>query len=386
MSPADPRPLIAHVVYRFDIGGLENVIASLIDWLPTYRHAVVALTEVTAFRERIARRDVEYIALGKAPGHAVRLYPALYRYFRRARPAVVHTCNLAALEAAVPAWLARVPVRVHAEHGWDVHDRDGSSRKYRHIRRLYRPFVSRYVTVSPHIVEYLTRGVGISEADVSLIFNGVDTDRYAPAAGGSAAVPFDGGAWVVGTVGRMQAIKNQTLLARSFVRALQIEPRAADSMRLAMIGDGPLRSVAAAILAEAGVHHLAWLPGARDDVAAIMRGLGCFVLPSLAEGTSCTIQEAMASGLPIVATAVGGNADLVTEGVTGTLVPSGDVDAMAHAILRYWGDRTLAARHAAAARARVAEAFSIRAMADAYDRLFSRLLAQRAPQLAPGAA
>jgi glycosyltransferase involved in cell wall biosynthesis len=94
----------------------------------------------------------------------------------------------------------------------------------------------------------------------------------------------------------------------------------------------------------------------------------------------------MASALPIVVTDVGGNADLVTHGVSGTVVPSGDVETMARAILAYWNDRSLAARHAAAARARVVEAFSMQAMVDAYDRLFSRLLAVNAPQLSPGAA
>jgi sugar transferase (PEP-CTERM/EpsH1 system associated) len=391
-SSRDRRALIAHVVYRFDVGGLENVIVNLINRLPsdTYRHAVIALTEITSFRERITRRDVEYIELKKGPGHAVRLYPALFRYFRDARPAIVHTCNLAALEAVVPAWLARVPVRVHAEHGWDVHDADGSSAKYRLVRKLYQPFVSHYVAVSSHIAGYLTRRLRARRGDVSLILNGVDVDGFAPAPTGTEsklALPFaDDDVWVVGTVGRMQVIKNQTLLASAFVRALQIEPRAAHTLRLAMIGDGPLRSAAAGILADAGVERLSWLPGARGDIAALMRQFGCFVLPSIAEGTSCTIQEAMASALPVVVTDVGGNADLVTHGVSGTVVPSGDVETMARAILAYWNDRSLATRHAAAARARVVEAFSMQAMVDAYDRLLSRLLAANAPQLSPGAA
>jgi sugar transferase (PEP-CTERM/EpsH1 system associated) len=388
----DPRALVVHVVYRFDVGGLENVIVNLIDRLPldTYRHAVIALTEITSFRDRITRRDVEYVELKKGLGHAVRLYPELFRYFRDARPAIVHTCNLAALEAVVPAWLARVPVRVHAEHGWDVHDTDGSSVKYRLVRRLYQPFVSHYVAVSSHIAGYLTHRVGAGRRDVSLILNGVDLDRFAPGPTGSAsklALPFgEEDAWVVGTVGRMQTIKNQTLLATAFVRALQIEPRAAPTLRLAMIGDGPLRTAAARILADAGVEHLSWLPGAHSDIAPLMRRFGCFVLPSLAEGTSCTIQEAMASALPVIATDVGGNADLVTHGVTGTLIPSGDANAIARAILAYWSDRSLAARHGAAARARVTEAFGMQAMVDSYDRLFSGLLEGRAPQLSPGAA
>ena len=107
--------MVVHLVYRFDTGGLENGIVNLINHMPvnTYRHAVVALTEVTDFAKRITRSDVEFISLHKQPGHGVWLYPKLYRLFKQMRPAIVHTRNLAALEAQVPAWAARVPVRLH---------------------------------------------------------------------------------------------------------------------------------------------------------------------------------------------------------------------------------------------------------------------------------
>ena len=124
-------PLVMHVVYRFDTGGLENGVVNLINHMPVnaFRHMVLALSVVTDFRDRVRRPDVEFIALNKAPGHAVKLYPALSRLFKHYRPAIVHTRNLAALEATVPAWFAGVPVRIHGEHGRDVDDLDGSRRK-----------------------------------------------------------------------------------------------------------------------------------------------------------------------------------------------------------------------------------------------------------------
>ena len=128
-------PLIVHVVFRFGIGGLENGIVNLINRMPQsqWRHAVVALTEVSAeFARRIERPDVRCIALGKKDGHLVREYPRLFRLFRELEPAVVHTRNLAALEAVVPAWAAGVPVRIHGEHGWDMQDPAGKRRRYRH--------------------------------------------------------------------------------------------------------------------------------------------------------------------------------------------------------------------------------------------------------------
>src|ERR1700693_2092684 len=91
----DPRPLIVHVVFRLDVGGLENGVANLINFLPSeaYRHAVVALTEVTDFRERILRNDVAFVSLKKRPGHGFRLFPRLFRLFRELAPAIVHTRN-----------------------------------------------------------------------------------------------------------------------------------------------------------------------------------------------------------------------------------------------------------------------------------------------------
>ena len=106
MAAADPRPLIAHLVHRFDVGGLETGVANLINRLPAdrYRHAVIALTQVTEFRSRIARDDVRFLALEKAPGHGFREWPRLQRLFQELRPALVHTRNIGALEASFPVW------------------------------------------------------------------------------------------------------------------------------------------------------------------------------------------------------------------------------------------------------------------------------------------
>ncbi len=178
-------PLVAHVVYRFDTGGLENGLVNLINHMPrdAYRHVVIALTQVTDFRHRVKRDDVEFIALDKPPGHAVKLYPRLAQLFRQLQPAVVHTRNLAALECALPAWWAGVPVRVHGEHGRDVEDMDGSSRKYQWLRRAYKPWVTHYVALSRDLAGYLSDRVHVPPDRLSQVYNGVDTQRFRPADG-----------------------------------------------------------------------------------------------------------------------------------------------------------------------------------------------------------
>ena len=381
---ADDRPLVVHIVYRFDTGGLENGVVNLINHLPVpaYRHAVVALTEVVpGFAQRIQRDDVAYFSLHKPPGHGAKLYPRLAQLFRQLRPAIVHTRNLAALECQVPARWAGVPVRIHGEHGRDVDDLDGTRRRYQWMRRAYRPFVQQYVALSGDLAAYLHQRVGVPERRIAQIYNGVDIDRFCPAPGGRAALagsPFnDPSLWVIGTVGRMQAVKAQTQLARAFIRAVELQPALRSRFRLVMVGDGPLRAEAQALLNAAGLADLAWLPGERADVPDVMRGLDCFVLPSLAEGISNTILEAMASGLPVLATAVGGNAELIVAGQTGELVPVGDGEAMAVALLRLAADPVRATAQGRAGRQRVVQHFSLPAMVGAYQALYDRLLAGR---------
>ena len=373
-------PLVLHVVYRFDVGGLENGVVNLINHMPAeaYRHAVLSLTEVTDFSQRIRREGVPTLALRKRPGHGVWQYPKLFKTFRQLRPAIVHTRNLAALEATVPAWAAGVCVRVHGEHGREGRDLAPGANPYDRVRRLYRPFVSHDVALSRDLQTYLADVVRVDAARLSQFYNGVDTDKFTAAADPRPAIlgcPFNTGEhWLVGTVGRMQPVKDQPTLARAFVMALQMAPALRARMRLVMVGDGPLRTQVMEILNAAGVAELAWLPGERNDVPGILRGLNAFVLPSLSEGISNVILEAMASGLPVLATAVGGNPELVDAGRTGELVPAADPEAMAQALIKLAADPERSARLGRQARADVEARFSLQAMVGAYQNLYDGLL------------
>jgi sugar transferase (PEP-CTERM/EpsH1 system associated) len=376
-------PLIAHVIYRLDTGGLENGLVNLINRIPAdrFRHAIICLTDYSEFRQRLQRSEVPVFALHKPAGNSPLIHFKLWRLFRQLRPDIVHTRNLAALEGALPAALAGVPVRIHGEHGRDVNDLDGSNRKYQLWRRMLRPFVDHYVAVSRDLEMYLQQKIAVGPARVTQIYNGVDSSKFNPAGEGCRpGLPADfcgPGQFVIGTVGRMQEVKDQMTLARAFVLLMQRIPHAHQRLRLVMVGDGPLRARAQALLADAGVAQYAWLPGGRDDVAGIMRALNLFVLPSLAEGVSNTILEAMATGLPVVATGVGGNAELLESQVTGTLVAPADAEGMAGAIQRYVDDADLCKRHGAAARQMIERRFSMDAMMNAYMGVYDKLLAGR---------
>lgn len=385
-AAVDARPLIAHVVHRFSVGGLENGVVNLINEMPAreWRHAIVALTDIDAgFAARIRRPDVQLVSLHKPPGQGLWQYPKLWRVFRQLRPAIVHTRNLGSLEAQVPAWAAGVPGRVHGEHGRDAQDVDGTNRRHILTRRVYRPFVQQHIALGQELGGYLRDKIEVPAARLHTIYNGVDQLKFAPAQARLpiAGCPFtDPRLWLVGTVGRMQTVKAQPVLARAFVAALRLQPPLRDTLRLVMVGDGALRAECQAILQAAGMEALAWLPGERGDVPDVMRGLNCFALPSLAEGISNTILEAMSTALPVVATRVGASAELVLEGSTGLVVPAGDEDALAHALLRMAADPAAARAMGLAGRQAVEQRYSLKAMVAAYEGVYRRVLRQPTPE------
>jgi sugar transferase (PEP-CTERM/EpsH1 system associated) len=373
-------PLVVQLIHRLAVGGLENGLVNLINYTPEerYRHAIVCLTDYSDFRQRIRRADVPVIALQKHAGQDFGLYTRLWRVLRHLRPDIVHTRNLPALECLAVAALARVPGRIHGEHGRDMYDLDGSNFKYNLLRKAMRPLVHRYIAVSTDLAAWLVHTVGVRSARVTQLHNGVDLQRFHPRTGAGPSLGPEGfappGTLVLGTIGRMETVKDQPTLVRAFLHLLAAEPEARKRVRVVMIGDGPLRGESQKLLRAADAEHLAWLPGERTDIPEMMRALDLFVLPSLREGISNTILEAMASGLPVVATRVGGNPELVVEGETGMLVPPLDPVALAAAIRRYLVDGDLLTRHGQAGRRKAEGRFSIEAMVNGYLNVYDEVL------------
>jgi len=367
---------VVHLVYRFAAGGLENVVVQLINHLPhdEFHHTVVAIAGFDeAFAARIARPEVALISLDKGPGQPFKLYPKMFRLLRRLRPDVLHSCNLAAMEFVPVAAAAGVPLRVHVEHGWDVGDLGGGNAHYNWLRRIYKPFVNQFVAVAEPLRDYLSNTVGVAASRLQLIPNGVDTGHFRPRQAGDplpVGWPFDPESdWVVGYVGRLVAVKNPMLLVEAFVAMTQSGQPGVDRLRLAMVGVGDLEPAVRQRLTAAGLDERAWLPGVRSDVEKIFRALDCFVLPSLFEATSCTLQEAMASGVRIVATDVGGNADLLDGGRCGTLVPSGEPAGLAAAMLAHLANTT-PTEQASAAVATIQQKYALTTAMEKYRRLF----------------
>lgn len=386
----DSRPLVVHVIHHLRMGGLENGLVNLINRMSSadYRHAVVCVEDYSEFRQRLQRPDVDVVALHRSRIGIWGLRRALYALFRQWRPAILHSRNLSGLDALLPARLAGVRRCVHGEHGRDVDELRNGNRKLDLLRKLHSPLVSRYVTVSRDLERYLTDRLHIAPSRITQIYNGVDTDRFAPAAGRSSGLLppgfADDGMVVFGTVGRAQPIKDQATLIRAFARLRRAHPELGARARLAIVGDGPLLGDLRALAQDEGVAEAVWLPGARDDVPEVLRSFDVFVLPSLSEGISNTILEAMASRLPLLVTAVGGNVELVDDGAAGRWFAPGDADALASLFAAYLSDPALRERHARAARDAALARFSMDAMVNAYRDVYDKLLGiQRDRRIAP---
>lgn len=377
------KPLIAHVLYRLDTGGMEQIAVSVINHTGNhYRHAVIALAGIGAVRNRIADPAVPCLSLDKKPGKDWGCYFRLWRTLRRLKPDLVQTYNIGTLDVAPVAWLAGVPRVVHAEHGRDVADPAGTNRRYRAMRRWLQPFIARYVAVSADLETWLRERVGIAPAKVACIPNGIDVGHCAGAAGSREVRPLLGrfappGTLVVVNVGRLDPVKDQAGLIAAFKLLCDSSPATTAPLRLAIAGEGVCRKDLETHIARLGLRDQVCLLGDRKDVPEILAECDVFALSSVAEGIPLTLLEAMAAGLPVVATRVGGVAEVVVEGTTGTLVEPGSPAALAQALRGYVEDESRRGRHGDAGRQRVEQRFSLPAMLAGYTSLYDEVLARR---------
>jgi sugar transferase (PEP-CTERM/EpsH1 system associated) len=367
-------PLIVHLIYRLDFGGLETLMVERINRMPAdaYRHAVVCLTESTDFAKKISKPGVTVYALHKRAGLSLGTHSALWKLLRRLKPAILHSYNLSAIEYAPAALLAGVPIRINGAHGRDAADPQGLNPKHNFLRRMMLPFYDCCYANSADMLEWNSRVIGVPAHKSRLLANGIDTDKFQPAPARTSA-NFTPECIVIGTVGRVQDVKDHATLVDAFLLLLARMPDQRERLRLAIVGDGPLLASIRAKVAAAGIDSQVWLPGSRTDIADILRGLDIFAMSSIAEGTPGSALEAMASGLPVVGTRVGGIPEVIADNVTGQVVPASDSAAMAAALERYVREPALALAHGAAGRERVLRHYNMNAMVAGYQSLYDTL-------------
>ena len=372
---------IVHVVHALEVGGLENGLVNILNHFDDrFAHRIVCLSRSGRMAERIKNPDVKIIEM-RLPTDRFR-FPVirLAREFQSVAPDIVHTRGWATVDAIWAARVAGVRWVIHGEHGREAGDPNGRNRKRNIVRKCLSPLVSRFVTVSDDLKSWMIQTVGIPESKVTTIHNGVDTRRFSP--DGRSASRFslglDDSVFTIGTVGRLDAVKDH----RSLLQAFLPIARSTKPACLIIAGDGPMRRAIESLSAELGISEKVRLLGERHDIPRVLNACDVFTLTSIAEGISNTILEAMASALPVVATRVGGNPELVDDGVSGRLVGARDVGALTAAYESYLYDSKLRDRHGRNARARAEQKFSLERMASEYAQLYQGLMGTREDQAA----
>jgi glycosyltransferase involved in cell wall biosynthesis len=358
---------IEFILPSLALGGMEMLVVSMVRPLIARGHriGVTCIEEAGALAEAVQNAGAT-LSVVPTPGIRTLVHaPMLRDHFARMRPDVVHAHNGVWEKASRAARQAHVPSVGHTLHGFSVAEPWFGT----HLRRWGVRHSDWVVAVSTPVREYLAEQVGVPADRLHTIINGVDATRFHPGPRDGAlrarlGIPHD--ALLVGCVARLDPVKDHATLVEAFARALSDLPPDA---HLALVGDGPLRNDLRARIAGRGLEGRVHLAGVCTDAPMVYREFDALALASIAEGTPMTILEGMASGLAIVATAVGGIPQLLDEGA-GLLVPRGDHDALAAALCSVLTDAALRTQLGARARARAEAQFSADVMLDQYEAVY----------------
>jgi glycosyltransferase involved in cell wall biosynthesis len=367
--------VIGHVLSSFALGGQERVAGDLARLQRAAGHRVLAISLAPGPEGPVAATFQAAGALtctvAKGSGVDPSLPLRLAAHLRRHAVTVVHTHNPHALIYGAPAACLAGAVAIHSKHGMNP---DAPRRLW--LRRVAASLVDAYVAVTPTVASQALEQRDCLPSRLHVIPNGIDTVRFAPDLDKRRmmrehlGIPAE--AWVVVTVGRLAPEKDQALLVDAMA------PLLGAGRRLIIVGDGAeraaLRSRVAALPEGRYVHML----GERDDVESILAGCDAFALTSRTEGLPLVLLEAMATGLPVLSTAVGGIPDLIERGVTGFLSPAGDCRALAVGLASLSADPALSRCVGEAGRSEILAHHSVDRVAREYGELYERALRARA--------
>jgi sugar transferase (PEP-CTERM/EpsH1 system associated) len=377
-APEDAHRLrILHVISYMGRGGAEMGILKLIAGLGDgFEHRICTTRGFDADFVRSSFSEKKMYVAGSPDLKLQFPLFRLARIMRQYRPHIVHTRNWGAIEAVAAAKLAGVPVVIHSEHGYEIDMFAGLPMRRRLFRRAAYAMADAIFAVTGELRDFHARQAWIRPERVGVMYNGVDTQRFAPCKESRTAMRKELGlpeaSFVVGAVGRLVPIKDhQTLL-----RAAALLPGTGIDVRVLLVGSGPEceRLQGQATGAFEGRVHFA---GDSSRVPEMLNAMDVFVLPSLNEGMSNTLLEAMACGLPVVATSVGGNPEIIENNVNGCLFTPGDAEWLANKLKLLARDPALVHQLGTAARNRAIESFSLSRMLETYRSFYLDLAARR---------
>lgn len=372
---------IMHVVEALGVGGgVENGIANLIERMDRgrFEHVLCAVFHLGAQVGRYPADRVRVVCLDQKHRKLSIQVGPLAQMIRELKPDIVHSRNWGAMEAVIAGrWAGSCSV-VHSEHGIEMNP-SAEPRRRGWVRRVAFEMADRVFSVSIQLRDMLARRTGFPSRKIAVIHNGVDTERFRPDA--SAGRQFRAergiadGEFCIGCVGRLNRIKDYPTM----LRAAEVFSQSGAAWRLFIVGGGEelgaLEEFAAALPALNGrVHFL----GAIDRVPEFLNAMDAYVLPSLCEGISNSLLEAMAAGLPVVVSDTGGNPEVVVDRESGLLFPVGDFQRLADQLSELQSRRELRGQLGQQALRRVREQFSLSAMVERYEEMYGSLARNRA--------
>jgi L-malate glycosyltransferase len=364
------RLKVMHLVHGLNTGGLENGVVNLCNRLDTsqFAPAICVLKHGEALESRVDSNRVELFEVKRYFGNDPSLPFRLAWQMKRRQIEILHTHSWVTLvEGMAAAKMARVRTVIHGEHG-TMEERPRNVR----VQRWLWPRAAQITAVSASLADRMAQIVGFSRDRIQVIPNGVDTDRFRPLEIGAGCLRQQLGlpsqSLLIGMVARLVPVKNHAGVFRALasLRAANVE---AD---LALAGNGPLREelqqLARDLQIQTHVHFL----GDIDNVECLLNAIDVFVLNSHSEGMSNTILEAMACSIPVVATLVGSNSELVAEGESGYLVPPDNHIALSQALVELAKYPELRRSMRKTARLQIERQFSIQRMVQGYTDLYLR--------------
>jgi len=374
-SPERDRIRVVYLAHTLAVGGAEEMVLNLVRHLPSrFEPMVCCINSAGPMGEEIRRTGTPVSVLGLTPGWRRPWHLAgLRRYLRDVKPAIVHTFLLtASLYGRLAAMLERVPIVIGTEV--NIYER----KRTHHVlaERLLMNRTDRVIVSARSVREFYLGQIHADPSKVDVIYNAVDWNMAEAPEGTRervrAAIGLDADARVAGVIARLTEQKGHLVLFEALA-----SPALAD-VRLVVVGDGPLRDTLHAAARRLGISSRVTFLGARRDLGDLLTALDVFVMPSFWEGLPLSLVLAMGAGLPVVATAVAGIPEVVTDGQTGWLVPPRDAAALVRALAAVFGDREHATSVGAAAKRWVRPRFGVDEYVAAVASLYDRLLMARA--------
>ncbi|NOY84208.1 MAG: glycosyltransferase [Nitrospirae bacterium] len=363
---------IAFLVHTYGFGGLENMVTNLVNHLDPSRFesTIISFAPLKPLNGRVDPKRVQVISLNKKGGNNPILIYKICLLLKKIGADIVQTHNWGtAFEGILGAKLARVPAIIHAERG-TIEDK-------RHniiLQRFLWSFPNQILSVSQAHRQKMTDLVGFPHEQIRAIVNGVDTDLFFPNPEIKKEIRKKLGlkkdSFCIGTVGSLRPVKNQLLL----INACKTILHNFENVEVMIVGEGPLKAQLKQEVKTLGFSEKIHFAGGQTNIPEILNALDVFVLPSLSEGMPNAVLEAMACGIPVIATSVGGVPEVIEDGKNGMLISSGDEEALILSLGEVIQDQEKRLSFGIEAQRRAKTYFSLKNMVSEYQMFYESLL------------